>query len=103
MQRRKIWHDFPNKNSISIHFKSADNPKCPVKNDHIRAHTYISGYLITTETIDPPHCKIYIISQTDIKGNIPAIFINKLAESSPVDWINNLIKGCQMAKEKYTS
>lgn len=100
VQKRKIWHDFPDKNSVCIHFKSIDHPLCPLYKKIVRAHTYISGYFIKTESLNPPRCTVHIISQTDVKGKIPIWIVNKVSQSAPNDWVNNLIKGCKMVREK---
>jgi len=100
VQKRKIWTNFPDNNSVCIHFKSIDHPLCPLTKKIVRAHTYISGYFIKNESLDPLKCSIHIISQTDAKGKIPVWIVNKVSQTAPNDWVNNLIKGCKMAREK---
>lgn len=100
MQRRKIWYDFPDKNSVCLHFKSVDHPLCPISKKFVRANTYLSGYFIKTESISPQVCSVHIISQTDVKGKIPIWLVNKVSQTAPIDWVNNLIKGCKMVREK---
>lgn len=67
LQTRKVWHEFPNKDSLIIHFKSAVNAKAPETDKFIRANTIISGYYIETVSYDPPVAKMSIITQTDIR------------------------------------
>lgn len=100
MQKRKIWHDFPDKNSVCIHFNSVDHPDCPLQKKIVRAHTYISGYFIKTESHKPLRCSVHIVSQTDVKGKIPFWIVNKASQTAPNDWVNNLIRGCKMIRDK---
>lgn len=77
-----------------------DHRDCPVTKNFVRAHTYISGYYIKTESINPPVCSLHIISQTDAKGSIPTWIVNSASQTAPNSWVNNLIKGCKMAKDR---
>jgi hypothetical protein len=70
VQQRKKWVDFPEKDSIMIHYRSVPNNKMPIKNKIIRGEIIISGYLIKTISYNPPKSFLLIISQTDIKVNI---------------------------------
>lgn len=98
VQRRKIWYDFPNKDSHCIHFKSIEHKDCPLVKKKVRANTIISGYFIRTESTNPRICHLSVIAQTDIGGKIPSWIVNKLSQSAPNDWIKNLYKGCEMVK-----
>lgn len=99
VQRRKIWEDFPDKDSHCIHFKSIEHAKCPLVKKNVRANTIISGYYIRTESLDPKRCHLSIIAQTDVGGKIPTWIVNKLSQSAPNDWIRNLLKGCEMVRK----
>ena len=98
MQSRKIWKNFPTDDSIVITFKSVTHEKCPVYKKYVRAETIISGYYIQTISLNPPKTHLGIISQNDIKGNIPAWLVNSVAQKAPKEWINNLIKGCERVR-----
>jgi hypothetical protein len=100
LQRRKIWHNFPDENSVIIHFKSIDHPLAPEYPKFVRANTVISGYFIKTISISPPRTFLAIISQTDIRGSIPKFIVNSVSQKAPKDWIANLLKGCEMVKKR---
>lgn len=95
VQKRKIWRDFPTKESIILHFKSVDHHLCPEKPKFVRAETVISGYFIKTISLNPIKTLVSIISQTDIKGSIPNWLVNSASQKAPREWVNNLIKGCE--------
>lgn len=100
VQRRKIWKDFPDVSSTILHFKSVNNKNCPVYKNIVRAETIISGYYIKTISVNPHKTFLSIISQNDIKGNIPTYIVNKVSQTAPKDWIKTLIKGCEMVRLK---
>lgn len=94
LQRRIEIRNYPEPNTIILHFISIDHPKMPPKKGIIRAETVISGYIIRPMT--QRTCKVTIISQNDIKGLIPTSLVNKVASKAPADWVTNMKKGCQM-------
>lgn len=69
VQQRKIWRNFPDEKSHCIHFKSVDHNDVPYKKKVVRAETIISGYYMSTMSIDPPKTRLISVSQTDIKVN----------------------------------
>ena len=95
VQQRKVWKNFNSSNSNIIHFKSVDCPECPVRKNHVRAHTTISGYYVETISTTPLKTKLIIVSQNDIKGYIPKVIVNKAVATAPKQWVENLIKGCK--------
>ena len=94
LQQRIEIHDYPEPGTIVLHFVSTEHPEMPPKKGIIRAETIISGYIIrpTTEKT----CNVTIISQNDIKGLIPRALVNSIASKAPVDWVNNMNKGCKL-------
>lgn len=98
VQRRRIYHGFPDSTSKLIHFKSVESQKCPVNTTYVRAHTFISGYLIVKKETEPSKANVYVVSQTDIGGAIPKFLVNAVSVKAPKDWITNLNKGCEMVK-----
>ena len=87
VQQRKIWKNFPNNNSHIF----------PKSKKYIRANTIISGYYI--EDIPGENkSNLIIVSQTDVGG--PNWLINKVAPKASKNWVNNLIKGCNMIVEQ---
>ena len=98
VQQRKIWKNFPNKNSHIIHFMSVDSPEFPKSKKYIRANTIISGYFIEDIPGENNQSILGIVSQTDVGG--PNWLINKIAPRASKNWINSLIKGCKMISGK---
>ena len=60
LQRRTHILDYPEKNSITMHFTSIDHPLMPVRRKIVRALTLISGYII--RPISANKCSLTIIS-----------------------------------------
>ena len=97
VQQRKMWKNFPDEHSHILHFISVENKDCPIKKKLVRAETVISGYFIKDdEERGPNHSILGIISQTDIKGNIPTWLVNKFAPKSSKGWVKSLYKGCKL-------
>lgn len=53
--------------SFIIHFESVEHQECPPIKGTIRAHTYISGYIIRPSHKYPGSSEMTILTQTDIK------------------------------------
>jgi hypothetical protein len=98
VQKRKIWKNFPDNYSNILHFKSVEHDLCPKKPKFIRAETLISGYFIKTLSVSPVKTMVSIVSQTDIKGMIPAWLVNRVSKSAPKEWLENLMKGCEKVR-----
>jgi hypothetical protein len=96
VQQRKIWRNFPTTKSHMLHFISIDSPECPINKKCIRAETVISGYYMQDDPEEPGHTLLGVLSQTDIKGDIPVFLVNKFAPKSSKSWINSLTKGCEI-------
>lgn len=54
VQQKNVWRAFPNEDSISIHYKSVDHKDIPYRDYVIRAKTIISGYYLSTISVNPP-------------------------------------------------
>lgn len=50
-----------------IHFESVEHPDCPPIKGNVRAHTYISGYIIRSSQKHIGSTEMTILTQTDIK------------------------------------
>ena len=96
VQQRKIWRNFPTTKSHMLHFISIDSPECPINKKCIRAETIISGYYMQDDPEEPGHTLLGVLSQTDIKGDIPVFLVNKFAPKSSKSWISSLTKGCEI-------
>ena len=100
VQQRKMWRNFPTKKSHILHFISVENHECPPQKKNVRAETIISGYYMQDDPNEPGHSILGVLSQTDIKGNIPHFLVNKFAPKSSRNWIKSLLKGCKIVTNK---
>ncbi len=95
VQKRKIWKNIPDPDSVVIHFKSIKHDLAPEYPKLIRAETIISGYYIKRISSNPMRILLVIVTQTDIKGSIPNWIVNSMSQKAPKEWVNNLMKGCE--------
>ena len=93
LQKRVYCRNFNGIDYI-IAFRSVEDPDVPQLKNVIRAHTFISGYIITST--GPNSCSLSLVSQTDIKGYIPKSLINAGAAKAPLDWIKRLEAGMNL-------
>jgi hypothetical protein len=98
--KKKVFRNFPDESSSIIHIKSVQHKDCPETKERIRAETIIQSYYVKTVSSDPLITSITCLGQTDPKGSVPLWIINKLSEKAPREWINNLLKGMEVAKNK---
>ena len=96
VQQRKMWKNFPSNKSHILHFISVENHECPPSKKNVRAETVISGYYMQDDPDNPEHSILGVLSQTDLKGNIPHYLVNKLAPKSSKNWVKSLLKGCEI-------
>ena len=99
VQQRKMWKNFPTERSHILHFISLENPACPITKKLVRAETIISGYYMQDDPEQPGHSILGVLSQTDLKGNIPHFLVNKFAPKASKGWVKSLIKGCKMVHD----
>lgn len=76
-------------------FQSTTHPARPPVKNRIRAETHIAGYVIKPSAQDPNSTDMCILSQVDIKGNIPKVIVNMVSGRAPADWVNKLKKACE--------
>ena len=96
VQQRKMWKNFPTEKSHILHFISVENHECPPNKKNVRAETIISGYYMQDDPDNPGKSILGVLSQTDLKGNIPHVLVNKFAPKSSKNWVKSLIKGCEI-------
>jgi hypothetical protein len=96
VQQRKMWKNFPSNKSHILHFISVENDECPTSKKNVRAETVISGYYMQDDPDNPGHSILGVLSQTDLKGNIPHVLVNKFAPKSSKNWVKSLLKGCEI-------
>jgi hypothetical protein len=75
-----------------IHFESVTHPECPAVKKIVRAHTNISGYIIRPKKDKPNSTEMTILTQTDIKGQVPKAIVNLAAARAPSNWCKNFKK-----------
>lgn len=67
VQKRVYRYDYPEKDVISIQFKSIEHALVPQKKNCIRAETFISGYVISTDPINKENTILQLVTQVDVK------------------------------------
>ena len=102
VQQRKMWKNFPTNKSHILHFISVENHECPPQKKNVRAETIISGYYMQDDPDNPDKSILGVLSQTDLKGNIPHILVNKFAPKSSKNWVKSLHKGCEIVLKNLT-
>ena len=99
VQQRKMWKHFPTNKSHILHFISVENPSCAKNKKCVRAETIISGYYMQDDPDEPGHSILGVLSQTDLKGNLPIFLVNKIAPKASKNWVKSLHKGCKIVVE----
>jgi len=90
-RRTKVLED----GSILIAMRSAVHPDLPEKAGHIRAESFISGYIFRQEIEEGEIVlKMFLMTSTDVKGMIPKWIINFVAPRKPGEWMQDLKKAC---------
>ncbi|KAL4476168.1 hypothetical protein ABPG74_009901 [Tetrahymena malaccensis] len=93
LQKRAVRRDYPEKDEITIVFFSTTHPSMPEIKGNIRAISNIAAYIIRPVKEGKNHCHLTIITQSDIKGQIPKYIVNFLAARAPAKWIESMKKG----------
>jgi START domain len=84
LQQRKVKFDYPKMGMTTMHFRSIEHEKMPLRPKFIRADTIISAYLFEEEVGDKGIVtKLTIVSQNDIKGIIPKTLVNMASGKAP--------------------
>ena len=78
---------------------SVEHQRAPPVKGNVRAHTFISGYIVSSDPERPGSSLIKVISQLDIKGLVPKIIVNTVAAKGPTQWVTSLIKNVPMIKD----
>lgn len=98
LQKRVVARDFAGADFI-IGFRSIEDFDCPTIKGVIRAHTYISGYVITA--VDSRKCRLTSVSQTDFKGYIPPVIMKQAVQKGPLEWLENIEAASSMMIDSY--
>lgn len=76
-----------------IVLRSVEDPSFPHNNEKIRAENKLGGTIL--QRISENKTKIFNISQTDLKGNLPKSLINKVSSKGFAQWYSNLKNGLE--------
>ena len=87
--------DYPEKDTIVMSFQSCTHPAKPPLKKRIRGETHIAGYVIKPSTKKPHSTDLCILSQVDIKGQVPKAIVNLVAGKAPAEWVSKLRKACE--------
>jgi len=70
----------------------------PERADHVRAHTILSGGLFEPIAVaeNREGCLYHMVSEVDIKGDVPKSLVNLVLAKSTLDWIDSLSKACDL-------
>jgi len=74
---------------ILIATRSVDHP-AGKRAGYTRALSYISGYVVTPDPVDPNACVVSVIAHMDLGGNMPAMVINYLGLSAPIKLVEKI-------------
>lgn len=85
--------------SVAVMHRSAEHPAYPAYTTGklIRGENIIGGYKFVPSQ---KGTEIFLVSQTDICGNVPRWLINSLAAKAPKQWIENFRRACNELKNK---
>ena len=96
VQRRNIFRNWPDENSICMQYKSCEHVLYPENKTYVRAETINSGHFI--QQVGPLRVKISMSAQTDIKGSIPKWIVAQASSKVSKDWFESLKKGLVLYK-----
>lgn len=74
---------------ILVATRSVDHPEGK-RSGYVRAVSYISGYIITPDSIDPNVCELSVIAHMDLGGSLPATVIRYLGLSAPIKIVEKI-------------
>lgn len=101
LQKRVIANGYPDENTLIITYKSVEHEDCPPKSQFIRANTILLGFIV--RNLGGGASQVTIISQTDIKGNIPKAVVNMVTSTMAPKQVNNFFKFAKSRKDKPAS
>jgi len=100
VQKRNYQFDYPEKGHITMSFKSTKHDNVPPVKGRVRGETYFAGYILRPSKKSSNSTDLCILSQVDIKGNIPKSIVNMVAGKAPAEWVNKLTKACEKARQE---
>ena len=81
-----------------MHVAHVDHAQKKKQSGYVRALALLSGYLF--KKVDDNTTKVQVCIQTDLKGLIPKMVVNKFAKKAPKKWIESVQKGYAELKTK---
>lgn len=99
--RRCFLPELRDKSSMvyAIELRSCDDSQCsasvrPSSKRVERAETWLSGYVFKwwlDENGEPQGSEIFVMSEVDLRGSLPKLFVNTAVSSGPVKWSASLV------------
>jgi len=84
-----------NDNEYCILLKSVQDERIPPRKGFVRAHVFVTGYLIQSNGDDSV---LYYLTQTDFKGKIPAFAVNFITKKYSPRVVRQIIDGAKEYK-----
>jgi hypothetical protein len=86
-QRTVTWE--PEQKSVTITYRSVEDPRYPVTDDYVRATDYGSFFRFTA--LDGGKTRIEAVAMVDPEGSLPAWVFNMVQRAWPRESIHGLI------------
>ena len=73
---------------------SIEDTRIPQEKGHVRGHLEAGGYVIRAVPGKPDVSEVTYVAQVDLKGSIPSMVVNKIADSQPqcVNRLRNIVE-----------
>ena len=88
LQFQKVWFDFPEKDMMTVFFKSIVDERFPEMKHRVRATCFIMALVCQPgkdeQGNDISNCML--VTNIDINGLVPKWIVNIAARSSPAQW-----------------
>jgi len=93
---QRCWWESTDGNEYIIHNHSVIHSGCPEKKNYVRAWSHMTGYLVRPNPAQPGNCIMIYLTQTDLRGWIPAWAINQGASKFAPGLVDKLGKAGPM-------
>eukprot|EP00658_Telonema_sp_P-2_P027156 TRINITY_DN21030_c0_g1_i1.p1 TRINITY_DN21030_c0_g1~~TRINITY_DN21030_c0_g1_i1.p1 ORF type:complete len:601 (+),score=181.37 TRINITY_DN21030_c0_g1_i1:2302-4104(+) len=101
LQRWKVCRNDMMTGAHLVLIEDAQHRDRPEDKNYVRMTTHIGGYILAPEGDDS--CRMTIINQTGVGGNVPTSMVNAFAIKAPVMWQGKVIRACKKYCLLYTS
>ena len=96
--QKRTWNSNYKGYDYVLHHVHTEHPLKPDRENLIRAHTIVSGYLMSVSPENPNDTIVTIVAQTDVLGYIPTAIINYNTARAPKKWVDDFTKKGQRMK-----